>query len=257
MISRSPLFKTRRIIYYGILSMMKYALLLWLLIIYSQPGFAFSVDSLFKVDGENSRFFVLKNPERDPIYLAITLSELQRKAGGGYHETPFLAAEFLNWPLYIDPPDVVVDAEGEVRVSVIRANRVPEYDRIIGVSFIPDALRQQQEQPDSNVAISIGYKSWYIIPGSLPIKGEPTAWVGDGKIHFNNQSSRVLRFEMDLCQGVSEEKAKALCYGESILLPGNHKIIDVPLGANVRQGRVTFSALSGSYNKAIALQPAH
>lgn len=81
MISRSPLFKTRRIIYYGILSMMKYALLLWLLIIYSQSGFAFSVDSLFKVDGENSRFFVLKNPERDPIYLAITLSELQRKAG--------------------------------------------------------------------------------------------------------------------------------------------------------------------------------
>lgn len=236
--------------------MMRYVLFLFLLpwIIYSQSGFSFSVDSLFKVDGENNRFFVLKNPEREPVYIAIALSELQRKAGGGYQEIPFDAADFLRWPLYIDPSDVVVDAEGEVRVSVIRANSVPEHDRIIGVSFIPDTLRQQQEQPDSNVAISIGYKAWYIIPGSLPIKGEPAAWLSDGKIHFNNQSSRVLRFEMDLCQGVSEEKAKALCYGEAILLPGNQKIIDVPLGANVRQGRVTFSALSGNYKKAITLQ---
>ncbi|MGY0155221.1 hypothetical protein ACVQK1_15860 [Edwardsiella tarda] len=236
--------------------MMKYAPLLLLLASYSQPGCAFSVDSLFKVDGENNRFFVLKNPESEPVYLSITLSELQRKAGGGYHEVPFTAAEFLNWPLYIDPSEVVIDAEGEVRVSVMRANSVPAYDRIIGVSFIPDALRQQQAQPDSNVAISIGYKSWYIIPGSQPIQGEPAAWLRDGKIHFDNQSSRVLRFEMDLCQGISEEKAKARCYGEAILLPGNRKIIAIPAGANVRQGRVTFSTLSGSYKKVIALQSA-
>ncbi|AOV96335.1 hypothetical protein A9798_04830 [Edwardsiella hoshinae] len=235
--------------------MMRCALFLLLMASAIPPGLAFSVDSLFKVDGENNRFFVLKNPENEPVYLSITLSELQRQRGGEYKEIPFNAEAFLSWPLYIDPPDVVIDAQGEVRVSVIRANSTPKFDRIIGVSFIPDALRQAQRH-DNNVAISIGYKSWYIIPGSLPIQGEPTAWLSAGKIHFNNQSSRVLRFEMDLCQGVSEEKAKARCYGESVLLPGNKRIIDIPSGANVRQGRVTFSELSGAYQKEIALQSA-
>lgn len=228
--------------------------IIMLALLMTNPAQAFSVDSLFKVDSENNRFFILKNPDAEPAYLSIVLSELQRKENGRYQETPFAAEDFLNWPIYIDPAEVVVDAEGEVRLSVVSANKPVAQDRIIGVSFIPDALRQQQEQPESSVAISIGYKSWYIIPGTQPIQGEPAAWLSGGKIHFNNQSNKVLSFEMDLCKGVSAEKAKATCYGESVLLPGNSKVIDIPPGSNVQQGQVSFSELSGSYQKVIALQ---
>ncbi|EOV4914616.1 hypothetical protein ACONPS_003445, partial [Edwardsiella ictaluri] len=45
-------------------------------------AYAFTVDSMFKVDSENSRYFTLKNPDDEPVYLAVSLSELQRAGKG-------------------------------------------------------------------------------------------------------------------------------------------------------------------------------
>ncbi|MDA6077128.1 hypothetical protein O0544_14240 [Edwardsiella anguillarum] len=56
--------------------------------------------------------------------------------------------------------DIVIDAKGELRVSVIRTAQITPHDRIIGVSFIPDSLRQQEQgekaMSPSPLAISRG-----------------------------------------------------------------------------------------------------
>ncbi|AKM47029.1 MULTISPECIES: hypothetical protein [Edwardsiella] len=217
-------------------------------------AYAFTVDSLFKVDSENSRYFVLKNPDAESVYLSVSLTELQRTNKGVYQEIALSTDDFLSWPIYIDPMDIVIDASGEVRVSVIRTAQTTPLDRIIGVSFIPDSLRQQEQGANSNVAITIGYKSWYLIPGTQPLAGEPQAWISDKRIHFNNPTNKVLRLTLDVCPDSDKSTASEGCYSEAILLPGNEKQINVPMGADLNTGKVMFFDLSNQYKKEISLR---
>ncbi|WP_395755826.1 hypothetical protein OT793_01090 [Edwardsiella ictaluri] len=219
-------------------------------------AYAFTVDSMFKVDSENSRYFTLKNPDDEPVYLAVSLSELQRAGKGRYQESALSPDDFLTWPLYIDPMDIVIDAKGELRVSVIHTAQITPHDRIIGVSFIPDSLRQQEQGEKSNVAIAIGYKSWYLIPGSQPITGEPQAWLSNRKIHFSNPTNKVLRLILDVCPAKEKQAGSDACYSEAILLPGNDRRIPVPDAADLERGKVTFFDLAEQYKKEIALRPA-
>ncbi|WHQ16833.1 hypothetical protein [Edwardsiella anguillarum] len=145
---------------------------------------------------------------------------------------------------------------GELRVSVIRTAQITPHDRIIGVSFIPDSLRQQEQGEKSNVAIAIGYKSWYLIPGSQRITGEPHAWLSNQKINFSNPTNKVLRLILDVCPAADRKADSGSCYSEAILLPGNDKQITVPATADLSRGKVTFFDLADQYKKEIALRPA-
>ncbi|MDA6077089.1 hypothetical protein O0544_13985 [Edwardsiella anguillarum] len=95
----------------------------------------------------------------------------------------------------------------------------------------------------SNVAIAIGYKSWYLIPGSQRITGEPHAWLSNQKINFSNPTNKVLRLILDVCPAADRKADSGSCYSEAILLPGNDKQITVPATADLSRGKVTFLTL--------------
>ncbi|AOV96284.1 hypothetical protein A9798_04560 [Edwardsiella hoshinae] len=232
--------------------MLKYLLLFLLLA--AQPLAAFTLDALFKVDGENNRFFLLNNPDKEPVYLAINLSELRRKADGRYQESPLQPEAFLSWPIYLDPSELVIDGEGEVRVAVVRVAGPVAEDRILGITFVPDTLRQQA-QTGSSISLAIGYKAWYLLPGTQPIQGAPAAWLANGQLHFANRSNKVLQMELDLCRDQSPPSGaeRNICYAEALLLPGNSKTMALPTAITRPNGRVTFSDLTGDYRQEIML----
>ncbi|MDA6076972.1 hypothetical protein O0544_12345 [Edwardsiella anguillarum] len=75
------------------------------------------------------------------------------------------------------------------------------------------------------------------------------AWISDKRIHFNNPTNKVLRLTLDVCPDSDKSTASEGCYSEAILLPGNEKQINVPMGADLNTGKVMFFDLSNQYKK--------
>ncbi|EBM7368366.1 hypothetical protein NYH65_004962, partial [Salmonella enterica] len=131
---------------------------------YSIPGSAFQVDTLSKVIAkDNESLVVTGDAERE--YLYTTLSRVYVDSAGNIQETLLSPDDVENWPLIVEPGEIILDRGDDVRVKINRNGQQLAEDTVLGLSFIPENVKKN-EQKGSGLQMSVGYKTWLFIPGT-------------------------------------------------------------------------------------------
>lgn len=201
---------------------------------------AFTVDSMIKVSGKENYFLVSGN-SNDREYLYITLSELISDKNNRSHEMFFDASNATTWPVVAEPADVIVSAGEQVKIKIIKNYASSGNDRIFGVTFTPDVL---DENSGKKYNLPLGYKSWFIVPGTDPVTGSPEARKGEHTRDYiiSNNTNKVMNVKINYCSHPGEKD----CTAQIITRPYSDK--KVSLGNNVTSAEIDFYTVSGEQN---------
>ncbi|EDN6746595.1 hypothetical protein RQ094_003883 [Salmonella enterica] len=204
---------------------------------------AFTVDAMFKYANKEDFFIIKGDKKQEREYLYITLSELSTPSEGKSGEMDFSPETVSSWPVLVQPSEIALDEGEQVKVKVIKNDNVPPSlnDRIFGLTFVPDVLKNQR---DKTYNVMFGYKVWFIVPGQGPLTGDVTV-IKDfhgGDYTVKNGTNKVLAVDINYCtQG---EKRSNDCSNQLIAGPGSVK--KVSLGQQIRTAE--FSFYPGSEN---------
>lgn len=181
---------------------------------------AFSVDSMFKVDSGKDNYLLLKNTTGRTEFINVRLSHLSIEKGE-IIDKPFKTEEFMNWPVYSTPSSIILDPGGAERISLVRMKKDNEQDMLIGVSLLPDTLSSF----NNSVDISVGYKSWYLVPGQSTMTGQLIAKQSAGDLLLDNDTNKHLSISIDGCG--NKEFSNQDCTLKLFLLSGMSKTIPI------------------------------
>lgn len=220
-----------------------YVCLLFFIIAPAAQGF--EVDTLMKVvTKENEYLEITGQQEREYIYTQLT--QVVSDKNGGLQEIPFEPGKVSDWPVIVEPGEIVLDKRDKVRVRINRNGPRRECDIVLGLSFIPEKI-SVKSSGDTGLQISVGYKSWLFIPGKSKLKGQVTASRKNGFVVIENMTNKILRLIPAGCGA----GLKGSCNGSVISLPGTIKKIETMDG--VRTLNVYLIDDSQNMVKVIAL----
>lgn len=203
---------------------------------------AFNVDSMMKVsESEQEDYFLVSGGGHGREYVYVTLSELISDGNNKSHEVVFDASNVTVWPVVAEPSEIIVSSGEQVKVKIAK-NYVPSgADRIFGITFTPDVLSEEQEKTYN---ISLGYKSWFIVPGSEPLVGNVSAGKGEHKGDYviSNKTNKVMNVKITYCNAPDGKD----CMVQMAIRPYSDK--KVSLGDKVTSTEVDFYTVSGDQN---------
>ncbi|EBH8950664.1 hypothetical protein MVS59_004377 [Salmonella enterica] len=203
---------------------MRYLRLLFVAIVvtYSLPGIAFQVDTLSKIIAKDSESLVVTG-DTGREYLYTSLSRVQVDSAGNIQEFLLSPEDVENWPVIVEPGEIIIDRGDDVRVKINRNGQPLLEDTVLGLSFIPEHAKVN-EQKGSGLQMSVGYKTWLFIPGTSQLRGKISAYRNGDKIFINNSTNKILRVVFN---GDKNEN------GLFMSLPGTKKEFDSIKGEGV------------------------
>ncbi|EJG5422732.1 hypothetical protein NAD24_004857, partial [Salmonella enterica] len=137
---------------------------------YSITVSAFQVDTLSKVIVKDNESLVVTG-DTGREYLYTSLSRVYVDSAGNIQETLLSPDDVENWPLIVEPGEIILDRGDDVRVKINRNGQQLPEDTVLGLSFIPENVKKN-EQKGSGLQMSVGYKTWLFIPGTSQLRGK-------------------------------------------------------------------------------------
>ncbi|ENB2032885.1 molecular chaperone [Salmonella enterica] len=198
---------------------------IFLSIFFSAYAPAFQVDTLSKIILKDDDSLILTG-DAGREYLYTSLSRVRVDRMGNIHEDLLAPENIENWPVIVDPGEVILDQGDEVRVRINRNGPQDQDDIVLGLSFIPERTINNRAK-GSGLQVSVGYKAWLFIPGKAPLSGDVTAYRKSNKIIINNTTNKILRIMVhgDNSSGSGDGTDNSL-----MSLPGTKKEIDATKG---------------------------
>lgn len=181
---------------------------------------AFQVNTLTKIISEDNDSLILTG-DAGREYLYTSVSRVRTDRAGNIHEDLLEPDDIENWPVIVEPGEVILDQGDEIRVRINRNGPQNQDDIVLGLSFIPESTTDNSTK-GSGLQIAVGYKTWLFIPGKAPLKGHMTAFREGGKLVIDNMTNKILRIIPGGCAKNSKEE----CTGALISLPQTQKRID-------------------------------
>ncbi len=203
---------------------------------------AFNVDSMTKVsESEQEDYFLVSGGGHGREYVYVTLSELISDGNNKSHEVVFDASNVTVWPVVAEPSEIIVSSGEQVKVKIAKNYVSSGVDRIFGITFTPDVLDENQGKVYN---ISLGYKSWFIIPGSDPLAGDVSARKGERKGDYiiSNNTNKVMNVKFTYCNSPGGKD----CVVYMTTRPYSDK--KVSLGDKVTSTEIGFYTISGDKN---------
>lgn len=198
---------------------------IFLSIFFSAYAPAFQVDTLSKIILKDDDSLILTG-DAGREYLYTSLSRVRVDRMGNIHEDLLAPENIENWPVIVDPGEVILDQGDEVRVRINRNGPQGQDDIVLGLSFIPERMINNRAK-GSGLQVSVGYKAWLFIPGKAPLSGDVTAYRKANKIIIDNTTNKILRIMVhgDNSSGSGDGTDNSL-----MSLPGTKKEIDATKG---------------------------
>lgn len=183
---------------------------------------AFKVDTLSKIVSRDKEYIILSGEgSREFVYTSLTHARTNQQ--GEIYEEQLDPSMVSEWPVIIEPGEVILDNYDEVRLKITRNSSVLHDDTVIGLSFIPDKVKAS-ETKDSGLQLSVGYKTWLFLPGTSSLTGDVSVSRKNNDAVINNDTNKILRVVVDNC---GKERSDS-CSGMVMSLPGTKKIINTP-----------------------------
>ncbi|ECH6755555.1 TPA: hypothetical protein ACGT6A_004373 [Salmonella enterica] len=189
-------------------------------IFFSVCASAFQVDTLSKIITKDDSLLLTGDTGRE--YLYTSLSRVRVDHAGNIHEDPLAPEDIENWPVIVDPGEVILDQGDEVRVRINRNGPQNQDDIVLGLSFIPESTTNNKAK-GSGLQVSVGYKAWLFIPGNAPLSGDVTAYRKANKIVIHNTTNKILRI---MVHGDNSSENSNTTDNSLMSLPGTKKEID-------------------------------
>lgn len=189
-----------------------------------QSCFAFQVSTLYKVINQDDHNYITltgDNPYREYIY--TTLSRVTVTKNGELSEEALKPEEVAQWPVIVEPGEIVLDTGEDVRVNITKNMKTPAEDSVLGVAFIPEPAQAHSDKKNTGLHMAIGYKTWLFIPGTAPLVGNISATRKGEQVLIQNQTNKILRVTIDNCTKVNTVP----CHGFVFSLPNTTKSIAV------------------------------
>lgn len=203
---------------------------------------AFNVDSMIKISGaEQDNYFLVSGSKHSREYIYITLSELISDKNNKHHEIIFDANNVTVWPVVAEPSELIVPFGEQVKIKIIKNYISSGADRIFGITFTPDVLGESQGE---QYHLPLGYKSWFIVPGSEPMVGNMSARRGEHKGDYiiSNNTNKVMNVKITYC----DTPGKIGCMAQITTRPYANK--QISLGDKVTSPEIEFYTVSGDQN---------
>ncbi len=201
---------------------------------------AFQVDTLSKIISKDNDSLILTG-DTGREYLYTSLSRVRVDRGGNIHEDLLDPEDIENWPVIVDPGEVILDQGDEVRIRINRNGPQSPDDIVLGLSFIPENTTNNSAK-GSGLQISVGYKTWLFIPGKKPLRGDVTAYRKATKIVIDNNTNKILRI---MVHGDNSSGSDNGTDNSLISLPGTKKEIDAIKGKLI----LDFYGIDGAQEK--------
>lgn len=210
------------------------------LLLLSFTASAFNIDSVIKIAGQDEKenYFLVSSGGNGREYIYVTLSELISDGNNKSHEVTFDASNVTVWPVMAEPADIIVSSGEQVKVKIIKNYATSGSDRIFGITFTPDVLDQNQGE---RYSVPLGYKAWFIIPGSDPVTGSVSARKGEQKGDYviSNNTNKVMNVKFTYCTSPGEKG----CISQITTRPYSDK--KVSLGDKATSAEIEFYTISG------------
>lgn len=206
---------------------------------------AFNVDSMIKISGAaQENYFLVSGNKHSREYIYITLSELISDKNNKHHEVIFDASNVTVWPVLAEPSELIVPFGEQVKVKIIKNYISSSTDRIFGITFTPDVLDESQGE---QYHLPLGYKSWFIVPGSGPMVGNVSARRGEhrGDYIISNNTNKVMNVKITYCNDPDEKD----CVAQITTRPYADK--QISLGDKVSSPEIDFYTISGDQSKPV------
>lgn len=194
-------------------------------IFFSAYAPAFQVDTLSKIITKDDDSLILTG-DTGREYLYTSLSRVRVDRAGNIHEDLLAPEDIENWPVIVEPGEMILDQGDEVRVRINRNGPQNQNDIVLGLSFTPESTTNNSSK-GSGLQISVGYKAWLFIPGKAPLSGDVTAYRKATKIVINNNTNKILRI---MIHGDNSTESDNGSDNSLISLPGTKKEIDAIKG---------------------------
>lgn len=187
----------------------------------SKSSIAFQVSTLYKIiENKDSYITLTGNSEREFIY--TSLSQIKVDNNGELKESTLSPEYISKWPVIVEPGEIILNGNEEVRVKITKNIERLFEDQVIGLSFIPDILDKKNSNAD--IKIAMGYKTWLFIPGESDLKGDVYTTRDKNTIFINNKTNKILMLNID----DKNSKTNTPTFGDVIFsLPGTKKSINV------------------------------
>ncbi|EAN5735412.1 hypothetical protein EJD04_21860 [Salmonella enterica] len=198
---------------------------IFLSIFFSAYAPAFQVDTLSKIISKDDDSLILTG-DAGREYLYTSLSRVRVDRMGNIHEDLLAPENIENWPVIVDPGEVILDEGDEVRVRINRNGPQDQDDIVLGLSFIPERTINNRAK-GSGLQVSVGYKAWLFIPGQAPFRGDVTAYRTATKIVIDNNTNKILRI---MVHGDNSLVSDNGTDNSLMSLPGTKKEIDAIKG---------------------------
>lgn len=198
---------------------------IFLSIFFSAYAPAFQVDTLSKIISKDDDSLMLTG-DTGREYLYTSLSRVRVDRVGNIHEDLLAPENIENWPVIVDPGEVILDQGDEVRVRINRNGSQGQDDIALGLSFIPERTINNRTK-GSGLQVSVGYKAWLFIPGKAPLSGDVTAYRKANKIIIDNTTNKILRI---MVHGDNSSGSGDGTDSNLMSLPGTKKEIDATKG---------------------------
>ncbi|EEC2776983.1 hypothetical protein CDA89_25500, partial [Salmonella enterica] len=101
---------------------------------YSITASAFQVDTLSKVIVKDNESLVVTG-DTGREYLYTSLSRVYVDSAGNIQETLLSPDDVENWPLIVEPGEIILDRGDDVRVKINRNGQQLPEDTVLGLSF--------------------------------------------------------------------------------------------------------------------------
>ena len=207
------------------------------IIIFSLNAYTISIDKMIAFAGDK---ITVKNDSDFAVFIKVDLSELNLKTGV---ETPLNKMVFTKWPVYADRYSFVIDPESSEQLNLTpidsELGKQTQYDRIVGVSFVPESYKDNDKKSQYKLSMLIGFKTWYIIPNQKKtVEGDVSIQktIKVGEYIFNNNTDTVVEFDVNTCKTKQHPKQ---CEETIIALAHRHK-------------KITLEGVTGGTIKVIA-----
>lgn len=190
-------------------------------IFFSAYAPAFQVDTLSKIITKDDDSLILTG-DTGREYLYTSLSRVRVDRAGNIHEDLLAPEDIENWPVIVEPGEMILDQGDEVRVRINRNGPQNQNDIVLGLSFIPESTTNNSAK-GSGLQISVGYKAWLFIPGKAPLSGDVTAYRKATKIVIDNATNKILKIMVHSANdsGIDNNTVNSL-----MSLPGTKKEIN-------------------------------
>lgn len=189
---------------------------------------AITVDKMLIIAEKESESaqIVVNNPSEFPVFLKLTLSEMNSEG----QIKPLETNEFEDWPVFIERANYIVEGEGEVTIPIQylakKLGKTQSKDRVIALDVMPESTINDGTN-GQRMSVLIGYRVWVLISRDDKVIGESQVELKDNAIQLKNNTNTISMIEMDFCETKYNKNIIENCRYSEFLLSGKEKKIDI------------------------------